>query len=293
MNKSLIPNIYYEPPTDYALGIEIFSVNDFKQRVNPQELLSERAHFYMLLIPQSGETTHSIDFVKYHAHAQQWLLIKPNQVHCFNADLDWEGWLMLIAPSALPAQQKAPGLSAAVELEQLPNVLTLTERTCQQLLVTVEQMRQDATSPASIAERNQMLVAQLHTLVLRCHWDARDLSMSYQNQVRSGDLYRRFTQLLEQHYMQQHHVLFYANALGCADKTLTRACQKAMQQSAKNLITERLILEAKRLLSYTDHSVQQIGFELGFEENTNFIKLFKQRAQNTPLQFRRMQKTVG
>jgi AraC-like DNA-binding protein len=96
----------------------------------------------------------------------------------------------------------------------------------------------------------------------------------------------RFRRLVEQNYAGWHQVASYADALGCTEKSLTRAAQEASGQNAKNIIAARITLEAKRLLAHTDRPVYLIAEGLGFTEATNFAKFFKRETGATPAGFR-------
>jgi AraC-like DNA-binding protein len=86
--------------------------------------------------------------------------------------------------------------------------------------------------------------------------------------------------------MRQHNLNFYARRLGYAESTLSRACIRAEGVSAKRVIDQRIILEAKRMLVHSPLSVAEIGYALGFSEATNFNKFFRRLEQRTPQMFR-------
>ena len=71
------------------------------------------------------------------------------------------------------------------------------------------------------------------------------------------------------------------------DKALNRAVKQSVGKSAKVYIDDRVILEAKRLLSYGDSSVKEIAYTLGFSDDSNFYKFFFKHTSLTPLAFRR------
>ena len=67
---------------------------------------------------------------------------------------------------------------------------------------------------------------------------------------------------------------------------MNQATSKVLGKSPKELIDDRILLEAKRLLVHGNKSIKEIGFELGFEEPTNFIKYFRKHIGKTPMEFR-------
>jgi AraC-like DNA-binding protein len=91
---------------------------------------------------------------------------------------------------------------------------------------------------------------------------------------------------IEQGFDQRRSVEYYARRLGYSEKTLTRACLRAEGRTAKDMIDQRVVLEAKRLLAYGDSAITEVGSHLGFSEVTNFLKFFKRITGISPAAFR-------
>jgi len=100
------------------------------------------------------------------------------------------------------------------------------------------------------------------------------------------ETYARFSHDLEQGYAETRRVEDYADRLGCCVRTLTRASLAATGRSAKQVIDDRVALEAKRLLAGTDLPVAEIGRRLGFPEPTNFGRFFQREVGQSPGAFR-------
>jgi AraC-like DNA-binding protein len=78
----------------------------------------------------------------------------------------------------------------------------------------------------------------------------------------------------------------YALEMNVSEKRLTNATTKTIGKSPKTIIDERVMLEAKRLLIHTNLSMKEIGYDLGFEDPTYFIKYFRKHTNKTPIEFR-------
>ncbi|OQP63388.1 AraC family transcriptional regulator [Niastella vici] len=98
---------------------------------------------------------------------------------------------------------------------------------------------------------------------------------------------RKFSQLVELHYKKLHTVADYANMLAMSPKMLHKHITKTGQASPNDLIKERIILEAKRLLAHTPLSVKEIGYALGYEDPAYFVRLFTKQAGTSPVEFRK------
>ncbi|OQP60691.1 AraC family transcriptional regulator [Niastella vici] len=97
---------------------------------------------------------------------------------------------------------------------------------------------------------------------------------------------RKFNLLVETHFKEEHSVSFYAQQLFKSPKTLANLFAIYNHKTPSQVIQERILIEAKRLLCYTKKSVKQITFELGFEDVAYFSNFFKKHTSVSPVEFR-------
>ena len=101
------------------------------------------------------------------------------------------------------------------------------------------------------------------------------------------DIFRDFSRYLEIHYREKHNVSDYAEMLHVAPKTLSHKFKNLNLESPNQYIINRILLEAKRLLFYTDKTVKEIGYDLGYEDPAYFNRLFTQKVGSTPINFKK------
>jgi AraC family transcriptional activator of pobA len=99
-------------------------------------------------------------------------------------------------------------------------------------------------------------------------------------------LFRRFAQVLERDFAQHHDAGHYADELGVPPAALSKALSKVTGRTTKELITDRVMTEAARLLRYTDLSVGEIAYRIGFDDQLYFSRAFKKHAGESPMQYR-------
>jgi AraC family transcriptional activator of pobA len=99
---------------------------------------------------------------------------------------------------------------------------------------------------------------------------------------------RKFNLLVEKNFKSQHSVSYYAQQLCKSPKTLSNHFALFNQKTPSQIIQERITMEAKRLLSYTDQSIKHITFELGFEDLPYFSNFFKKNTGISPANFRNL-----
>ena len=96
--------------------------------------------------------------------------------------------------------------------------------------------------------------------------------------------------LVESHMTEQHSVQYYADKLCITPNYLNEIVTSTKGISAKQYIRNKVMDEAKRLLTYTDFPISDIAFELHFSTVSYFIGSFRQHTGETPLLYRKTHK---
>ncbi|WP_299112316.1 helix-turn-helix domain-containing protein [uncultured Winogradskyella sp.] len=100
------------------------------------------------------------------------------------------------------------------------------------------------------------------------------------------DLLRSYNFLVEQHFKTEHSVSFYADQLFKSPKTLSNNFAK-LNRSPLQIIHQRIVLETKRLLTYTDKTAKEIAYEVGFDDASHLSRLFKKYTSQSPSEFKK------
>lgn len=113
---------------------------------------------------------------------------------------------------------------------------------------------------------------------------------NYANLGDQVDLIRNFNILVDTYFRKEHAVGFYAQKLFKSPKTLSNNFAK-FEKSPLQIIHDRIILEAKRLLIYTDKSAKEIAYEIGFEDASHLSRMFKRHTSLSPSEFKKQLKS--
>ena len=99
-------------------------------------------------------------------------------------------------------------------------------------------------------------------------------------------LHSSFQETLERDFAKSHEARHYAAELGVTTGTLSRTLTRLTGRTTKQLILDRVLLEAARLLRFSDLSVKEIAARLGFNDQFAFSHAFKRQRGEAPLDFR-------
>ena len=267
-----IREIRFESRVHPSLPVEVIDRSELMSRHDPKEFATpQRPSFHAFLLVQSGTGIHMVDFVEISVRPGQLVQVRPGQVQIWDIDCAFEAVIVLSKTSVPPLSTHSIFSNAHRDLDQA------SLRTAQGLveLLRREQERFDGND-ASIRLMNALFEALC--CVFERGGDEQPTSLPKP--------YVAFVEAVEDNLFQSHTVRELADSIGFSERTITRACQKVCARSAREVLNERLVVEAKRLLAYTDRLASEIATDLGFSEPTNFHKFFIRHAGMRPSQFR-------
>lgn len=139
------------------------------------------------------------------------------------------------------------------------------------------------------SSQEEMIRTYLKQLIIRATriWKEQRLGKLNEEPQKEIEFFRDFSRLVEIHFRDKHTVADYADLLGVAPKTLSNKFHRLDLAQPNDIIKDRIILEAKRLLNYSDLSVKEISYRLGYDDPAYFNRLFTKKAGDTPSNFKK------
>lgn len=134
--------------------------------------------------------------------------------------------------------------------------------------------------------QEEMLRLLLKRFIIRITRLARKQLVKRKLPEKELELVRQFNALVEEHFKQYRQVSDYAEMMHGSPKSIANIFARQGEESPLEIIHNRLALEAKRLLLYTEKSSKEIGWELGFEDPSQFNRFFKKQIGLPPREFR-------
>lgn len=134
--------------------------------------------------------------------------------------------------------------------------------------------------------RVQILQSFLLSLLFKCKSLQEVIDRTNKNLSKKQELVFQFQNLVSNCYINQKQVGEYARKLNVSANTLNQTVKETLGKTAKELLSEKIIQEAKKLLKYTALDISEIAYSIGFEEPTHFIRFFKKQTLKTPGEYR-------
>jgi AraC-like DNA-binding protein len=238
--------------------------------------------FYLVMWISRGSGTHTIDFKTYDVAPHQLYFLTPGQVHSWKLSPDTQGYNLFFDANFFKGR-------FGNRLHQYP---FFHSHQHQPLLSAIPQ-------PAFFADLLRYAYGEYEAHQLNrtdvflsfVHIVLEAASRLYHEQQIGPDRYlydrlRQFEELVEQQFLSVREVSAYADQMNLTPNYLNHICRKLIGKTASQLWQERLLIEAKRLLTHTTESVKEIAFLLGFSDPSYFVRFFKKHTAQTPAEFR-------
>ncbi len=286
-----IPSIDLGEGGAFAFSIRsLISFNyDHNESNNPE--LPHRHNFHELIWIRSGRGVQIIDDVTIEIFPAAFYLIARGQVHHFLNAENINGFVLRFSDEFSPHYEDKPGSHFSdsffnnvetIQILGIDNDRVLEFDRLLSLLLKEYETRQQFG-------KDMILRNLLQILLIKIAQNLDHKAATEDREHRTRDtIFIDFLSLLEKHYVKHHDVAFYANALSISPRQLSERTKQAIGRTAKQVIDERLVLEAKRTFRFTESSVKEVAYNLGYDDPSHFSKAFKKVTGHTPQQFQDM-----
>jgi AraC family transcriptional activator of pobA len=255
--------------------------------IHPNLTAPHRHSFFHLLFFTEGGGRHTIDFNHFEVNPYQIYFMTPGQVHSWDFEGHVDGFVVnfsenffqsfLLRPEYVRSFSYFNGLSP-------DSVINLSD-VVQKSVVTLfeELIRQSRQQQVFKEDMLRVLLLQIFITIEQSISLDKPQSTAFQ----SNPVLRNFQKLIEKNYLETRLPGEYAELLNITPNHLNALCKEHLGMQAGEVIRNRVVLEAKRLLVNLGLSVSEIAYKLNFNDNSYFTKFFKKEVGSSPEVFRK------
>lgn len=245
-----------------------------------------RHDFFHIVWIERGTGQHIIDEVKYEVRPGALFFMRPGQVHDFDLSDDTEGYTISFSSEFFALQLQDKNLLTQIPVyddEHRVQAVYTEGRVAQEIRRTLERIRDEYDDEGYRSQ--DVIRSYLFILLVQASRTAVP-KMGTEVGSRAQLLFRRFKMLLEEKFATSQEPEDYAHLLRCTERALNAAARRCAGATTAQIIRDRVILEAKRLLGHSGAQVAQVAAQLGFDDPAYFSRCFKKHTGRTPVEFR-------
>jgi len=227
---------------------------------------------------EEGAGVHQIDMQRFDVKPGSLYLIMPGQIHCWELTEIPKGFVIMVQKEFLLGQPFYEALFQTFPLAFGSNYDM--SKYHQNILYIFNSIQKEYAD--KLAGFQSVVQTYLQLLF---QWVKRE--MPPENAVPAPIVLKEFFTLLDKEYRTSREVNSFAIKLGVSVRTLNNVCKKYLNRTVGEVIIDKIIVENKKLLLYTDINITSLAYEFGFSDPSHFNKYFKRHAGVLPSQYRK------
>ncbi|MDM1061054.1 AraC family transcriptional regulator [Empedobacter falsenii] len=277
-------------------SVPIISIQSFRKRqlAGRDELLFNELHgerhidkphkhdFFVIILFDKASGIHNIDSKDYPIDDKEIHILFPGQMHKWQINDGTIGYQLMT--ERVFFEQFAPYFRYSFTNYQNHPVIKLSDEAFSKLMYEFNAIKEELKSENSLVHLINARAAVIAAIVSK---EAEQIFTEFKV-YQSNPRLAKFNMLIDEFYKEEKSVVFYAEKLHISANYLNILCKKHLKVSATQLIQQRIIIEAKRLLKSGDLSIKEIAFDLGFTDHAYFSNFFKAQTNITPSEFRNL-----
>ena len=264
---------------------EGFSIRDIGTLLSENDMVQElhRHNFFFVLFLEKGKGEHSIDFTNYPVDDYSVFFMRPGQVHQLTLKQGSKGYLIQFNREFYtPIEEPVNFILRKVSNK---NYCPLSAERYRKLLSQLYFIFEEYTEKQD--RYKEVIKASLEILFIELVRQSKNpKEITNNGNQYSQEQLEELLELLQKHIATQKQVTQYAEMMHLTSFQLNKITKETIGKTCSQLINEQIILEAKRNLLATTNQINQIAFDLGFEDPSYFIRFFKKQTGITPEAFR-------
>jgi AraC family transcriptional activator of pobA len=255
----------------------------------------QRNNYYALIWVREGQGNVKADFAEYSFEKNHLFAFSPYQPFMFSAT-QIKGTAIYFHPDffCIHHHQTEVGCNGVLfnNIYQPPYTF-INDPAAGSLSILMEQIKSELQNQRSTLAQYEILISYLKIFLItisRLKSEQQPKNTVTVHELEKPFILQSLKDVIEKEFKHKHSPSEYAEALNISPKALAKITKSHFNKTLTELISERIIIEAKRELYLTNKTVKEIAYELGYEDEHYFSRFFKANAEISPQIYR---ETVG
>lgn len=286
---NLIPHYrFYKHKYGDELLIDVVPLRAIRKYLNEQPV--HYLTYYDITLVAEGEGEFRVDHQTSHAKPRDVIFTRPGEIRRWDTETIQEGFALIFEEEFLLSFFNDPAFLrnlAYFHADRNSPILSLDNEAYTRIYELIREIDNEIRYYPS--KDKHLLRALLYEILMLLNrlYSGSTAPKTNVNQKTQSFHVDRFIELVSQSFTRNHSIRYYAGQLCITPNYLNEIVKRATGTNAKQYIADKILIEAKRLLTYTDLPVSTVAQALGYEDTSYFIRLFRSQTNKTPLSYRR------
>lgn len=289
-----IPHITFNAADTQNFGFEIVSIEKIaksKKEMSHNPSLPHQVKFYNFIFFTEGSGRHFIDFNWYPVEKNTLVYLAKDQVNAFEFSENLKGFCLVFTEEYFVNCFSHLSENFVFQLfnpQLFSPILQIPDDA--DFIDYFQLIKKEFKKETAFNQKN--IINSLFVILVSKAENIKQNETLASKDRSKIKVFQKFTAFIEQHHTKSRSANFYANNLSITYKHLNSICKELVNKTAKNVIDDFIILQAKRALINSTLKSTELAYKLGFDDPTNFTKYFKKNTGLTPNAFIKSHKTI-
>lgn len=268
------------------LQFEMYDLNAYRKRSVEKAAIPHSHSYYQVIWFFEDGGSHVVDFESYEIRKNMIFFIAKDRVHAFDDNLDIQGLLIHFNESFFMHNDVDIFLKYHIFNSQENPQYIIDDDTAETAHLHTKLISRELSNRTQFGYEDSIRFSLKALLINleRVHQKEQHRHLTFQNNYELQ--FAKYKELVEDNYAKGLSVADYAQLLYISSKTLNTITKEIAKKSASEIIANRIILQAKRLLKFTSLQIGEIAFKVGFDDPSYFVKYFKRHVGHAPTSYR-------
>jgi len=280
--------------TDIAADTSLFHIHPLSNMCNEIREKNGEPHihkYFSIYWLNQGEAIHSTSYVDYTLRKDSILFIPPGLEHKFMIDKSTKGYGIIFNENFFALKETKEKSLSNYSLFSSPDfrsIINIDEKQSVKFQLLIEMMINEQASDSEY--KNDILLQQLKLFILESRriYETQHETEPIIDESHPGSVVIKFKQLIDTNFKEHKNVSSYADMLNLRANCLNEISKKTTGITAGELIRNRVVKEAKKMLYASESNTKEIAYELGFQDPAYFSRFFKKYTSQTLSDFRKL-----
>lgn len=284
----IIPHVLFDSEKSEHLGLDIVLIEKIaaeKERYpNHHPEVPHQLKFYNLIYFTEGKGRHFIDFNWVNVQQNTLIYLTKEQIHAFDFSGNLKGYCIIFTEQYFIncfSNLTKDFIFRLFNPQIFSPLLQIPDNSDFNFYFKL--LQKEFANKASFNYKT--ILESLFVILISKAENIKQYQTNYLKDSSKTQTFQKFTLCIAQYATTSRSALFYADKLAITYKHLNTICKELVNKTAKNVIDDFVILQAKRNLINSNIKSTQLAYKLGFEDPTNFTKYFKKITGLTPNSF--------
>jgi len=274
--------------------LQDFFINEIPAHISENHSKITKPHkhnSFLIILFTKGSGRHEIDFNSYAIKPGSIFLLAPGQTHHWELSEDIDGYIFSHTANFYDLHYSHNRIHQFPFFYSIQNTpcLTLEKKEREEMELLFKKLFNEYLAKKALQQ--QLILSYIDIIYIEL--SRLYLAENAQKIIKANSYSEKFQQfeiLIEKNYIQEKSPSKYAGWMNISPKHLNRITKNVIDKTASEVITDRIILEAKRRVLHTKNNFSEIASSLGYEDYAYFSKLFKKTSGLTPTGFLKIYK---